>query len=328
MESDRYARTLYRWIPGVLALVLLAPRVPCRAAVPQGVLKYYEVKIQLFSMQPDRMLDSYVSHGAGTATVNSTLQLACKDEWRDFSVRVQPHQQDGGLSAEVALTPDRTDTVTAGAAFQVDFPTLGPKALQLGQNADGRVYLLNLTPTVQIRDITPQRADETAFELNKWAFHNSIVVVNDSLYAGKMNASGGYKAYVDIGNVGKFEFALQPFRNAQLAGTLGDGTLHIETEDGTTLEIYDVRNGIHEMLLPGGPYAVWVRQSPSRRTEKDAIPPEARWREQVKGLYARMGRTLPSDEELHRKYEQLRSRGPSASIAFGIGPIPEADRIE
>jgi hypothetical protein len=40
MKSDRYARTLCRWIPGVLALVLLAPRVPCRAAVPQGVLKY------------------------------------------------------------------------------------------------------------------------------------------------------------------------------------------------------------------------------------------------------------------------------------------------
>lgn len=328
MKSDRYAQTVRRLVPCVMGFMVLAPRVPCSAAVPEGILRYYEVRIQLFSVRSERVLDSYVPHGSGMATANATVQLACKDELRDFSVRVQPHQQDGRFSAEVTLTPNRPDAMTAGDVFHADFSTLEPRTVELARNGDGRLYLLNLTPTVKIVDVTPRRADETAFEFNKWVFHNSIVVVNDALYVGKMNASGGYKAYVDIADVGKFELALQPFREAQLRGTLKDGIIRIEGEDGTTLDIYDVRNGTHEMQLPGGPYAVWVRQTPSSRVEKYAVPPEAEWIEQVKAHYARMGQAPPSDEQLHRKYEQFKSRGPSATIAFGVGPIAEADKLE
>lgn len=328
MKSGSYAKTICRLISCAMGLVALGPRVPCHGAVPEGILRYYQVKIELFSVQPDRLLDSYVSHGSGMATANATVQLACKDDLRDFSARIQARQKDNRFFAEITVAPDRSDTTTVGAAFRADFSALEPKAIELARNGDGRVYLLNLTPTVKIVDITPRRADETSFEFNKWVFHNSIVVVNDAFYVGKMNAGGGYKAYVDIADVGKFEFAMQPFRDAQLLGTLKDGIIRMECEDGTTVEIYDVKNGTHEMQLPGGPYAVWVRQTPSGRAEKYTVPPEAEWIEQVRGHYVRMGQAPPSGEELHRKYEQFKSRGPSATIAFGIGPIPEADKLE
>ncbi len=328
MRSGRYAKTICRLIPCMMGFVTLAPRASCYAAVPEGILRYYEVKIALFSIQPDQVLDSYVSHGSGMATVNSTVQLACKDESRDFSARIQPRQKDNRFFAEVTVAPGRSDTVTASEAFQADFSTLEPKVIRLAQNDDGRTYLLSLTPGVKIVDITPRQADETAFEFNKWVFHDSVVVVNDALYVGKMNASGGYKAYVDIADLGKFEFAMQPFRDARLLGTLKDGIIHVECEDGTTVEIYDVRNGIHEMQLPGGPYGVWVRPSPSGRVEKYAVPPEEEWIQQVKAKFAQMGQAPPSDEELHRRYEQFKRQGPRMTMAFGIGPIPEADKVE
>jgi hypothetical protein len=177
-------------------------------------------------------------------------------------------------------------------------------------------------------DVTPKRADETAFEFNRWVFQGSIVVVNDRLYAGKISASGGYKAFVDIAGVGKFEFAMQPFRDAQLVGTLKGGQIHIESGDGTTIEIYDVKNGIHEIQLPGGPYAVWVRRSPSTMAVEYTIPPEKEWIERIKAHFAQIGQTSPSEEELHSKYEQFKSRGTPTTMASGIGPILEADKVK
>lgn len=327
MRSGRYVKTVGRLVLCMVGFVMLSPRLPCCAAVPEGILRYYKVTIELFSIQPDRVLDSYVSHGSGMASANSTVQLACKDEWRDFSARIQPRLKDDRLLAEVTVTPNPSDTMTPGQTFQADLSTLEPKAVRLARNDDGRAYLLNLMPTVKIVDVTPRRADETAFEFNKWVFQGSVVVVNDRLYVGKMNASGGYRAFVDIADVGKFEFAMLPFRNAQLLGTLKDGQIHIECEDGTTVEIYDVKNGVHEMQLPGGPYGVWVRRSPSPRVEEYSIPPEGEWIQQVKANFAQKGQTPPSDEELHRKYEQYKSKGPPTTMAFGIGPIPEADKV-
>jgi len=296
--------------------------------VPEGIVRHYEVKVELFSIQPDRVLDSYDSHGSGMAVPGSTVQLACGDESRNFSVRIQPRQKDNHLFADVIIMPSRSDTKTQGQTLEADLSALEPKAMKLASNEDGRIYMLNLTPGVKVMDVTPKRADETAFEFNRWVLQRSAVIVNDRLYAGRMGVEGGNKAYVDVSGVGKFEFALQPFRDAKLLGTLQNGQIHIESDDGTTIEIDDVKNGIHQIQLPGGPYAVWVRQSPSTRTENYTIPPEAEWVQQVKAHFARIGQTPPSDEELHRKYEQFKSQGPPVMMSCGVGTIPQADRIE
>jgi hypothetical protein len=327
MRSGRYAKTICRLIPCMMGLVTLAPQASCYAAVPEGIVKHYEVKIELFSIQPDRVLDSYEWHGSGMAVPGSTVQLACKDESRNFSVRIQPCQEDNHLFADVTVIPGQSDTKTLGQTLEADLSTLEPKAINLGGNEDGRIYMLNLTPGVKVVDITPKRADETAFDFNRWVFQGSAVVVNDRLYAGKIGASGGYKAFMDISSVGKFEFALQPFRDAELLGTLQHGQIHIECDDGTTIEIYDVKNGVHEMQLPGGPYAIWVRRSPSTQ-EKFTMPSEEQYSQRIKAHFARIGRTPPSDEELHRKYEQFKSLGPPVTMRYGVGTIPLADRVE
>jgi hypothetical protein len=328
MRSGRYLKTICRLIPCMMGFAVLAPQALCYAAVPEGIVKHYEVKVELFSIQPDRVLDSYDPHGSGMAVPGSTVQLACGDESRNFSVRIQPRQKDNRLFADVTILPSRSDTKTQSQTLEADLSTLEAKGITLARNEDGRVYMLNLTPGVKVMDVTPKRADETAFEFNRWVLQRSAVIVNDRLYAGRMGVVGGNKAYVDISGVGKFEFALQPFRDARLLGTLQDGQIHIECDDGTTVEIDDVKNGIHEMQLPGGPYAVWVRQSPSTRAEDYTIPPEAEWVQQVKAHFARTGQTPPSDEELHRKYEQFKSQGPPVTMSCGVGTIPQADRVK
>ena len=328
MKSGRYFQVVGRLVPCVMGLMALAPLACCHAGVPEGIVKHYEVNISLFSIQPDHVLDSYVWHGNGMAAPNSTVRLACRDELRDFSVQMQPHLKDDRLVAEIATIPGPSDTITQGQTLEIDLSTLEPKAIKLGRNDDGRTYLLNLMPTIKTADVTPRRADETAFEFNKWVFQGSIVVVNDRLYAGKISAAGGYKAFVDIAEVGKFEFAMQPFRDAKLLGTLKDGQIHIEGEEGTTVEIYDVKNGMYATQLPGGPYAIWVRQRPSTMTAEYTIPPEKEWIEQIKAQFAQIGQTSPSEEELHSRYEQFRSRGTPVMMASGLGPIPEADKVK
>jgi hypothetical protein len=328
MKSGRYGHAVCRLVLCVMGFLGLRVQVACLAAVPQGIVKDYRVQIELFSMQPDRVLDSHEWHGSGTASPNSTVGLGCRDESRDFTARIQPRLKDDHLFADVTVAPSQSDKMTQAQVLEVDLSAMEPKAVKLARNEDGRVYMLSLTPSIKTVDVTPKRADEAALEFNKWVLQRSPVIVNDRLYAGRMDVSGGYKAYVDIGGVGKFEFAMQPFRDAKLLGTLQDGRIHIECDDGTTIEIDDVKNGVHGMRLPGGPYAVWVRQSPSTQVEKYAIPPEQPWSQQVKADLARMGRTPPSDEELHLKYEQLKSQGPPVTMITGVGPISQADRVE
>ena len=91
-------------------------------------------------------------------------------------------------------------------------------------------------------------------------------------------------------------------------GNLKDGRIQIRSEDGQSLDIYGVRNGIHEIQLPGGPYEVWVRWQNLPEEAKFEIPSKEEWIRIVKTKFAEMGNTLPTDEELDKSYEKLKMR--------------------
>lgn len=226
----------------------------------------------------------------------------------------------------VSIAPEKNDAVTEKKSFEVDLTDLKPRSLDLAKNPDGRVYMLNLTPGIAVVDNRPKRADDTSFEFSRWSLHGSMVIFNDSVYAGKIGCSGGPLAYVSYPGFAQVEFALEPFRGARRLGTLKDGNIQIRSEDGQSLDIYGVKNGVHRMQLPGGPYEVWVRWQNLPEEAKFEIPSKEDWIRAVKARFAEMGNTPPTDDELDKGYERIRHER-HLPLSSGVGPIGPSDRI-
>jgi len=291
------------------------------------IYKYYAVDISFFSVDQTQPMDSYKSHGAGNAGEGGRVGLGCHDDARNFRIEVAGRKRKGRFVVRVSITPDKNDFNTKEDAFEVDFTDLKARSFELAKNNDGRVYMLNLTPGIAIVDNRPKRADDTSFEFSRWSLHDAMVIFNDSVYAGKIGCSGGPLAYVSYPGFAKVEFALEPFRGAKRLGTLKDGRIQIRSEDGQSLDIYGVKNGVHRIPLPGGPYEVWVRWQNLPGEAKFEVPPKEDWIRMVKARFAEMGNTPPTDEELDRGYERIKHEK-HLPLSSGVGPIRQIDRID
>lgn len=289
--------------------------------------KYYAVDINFFSMDPTQPLDSYRWNGAGNASSSGRVGLGCSDDIRSFRIDVSCKNIKDHFVVNVSVTPGKNDSVTKEDSFDVDFTDLKPRSFELAKNDDGRVYMLNLTPGIAVVDNRPKRADDTAFKFGRWSLHDSMVIFNDSVYAGKLGVSGGPLAYVSYPGVAKVEFALEPFRGAKRLGTLKDGKIQIRSEDGQSLDIYGVKNGVHRIQLPGGPYEVWVRWHNLPEEAEFEIPPKEDWIRRARARFAEMGNTPPTDEELDKLYERAKQQR-VLPLSSGVGPIEQIDRID
>jgi hypothetical protein len=297
------------------------------ASLEDKVHKYYSLKTNIFSVNPTQTLDSYKWYGSSSASGNSSCGLACYDQQRNFRVNVSGKNIKQRFIVNVEVTPDKRDSATAADSFEVDFTDLKARSFELAKNEDGRIYMLNLTPGIKIVDNRPVRADDTSFNLSRWSFDNSMVIFNDSFYVGKTNNTGGPMAFVSYPGMAKVEFALEPFREAKRLGTLKDGRIQIRSEDGQSVDIYNVKNGKHDMQLPGGPYEVWVRWQNLPGESEFEIPPKDEWIRMVKAKFAEMGNTPPTDEELDKGYERVKHEK-HLPLSSGVGPIKPSDRID
>jgi hypothetical protein len=289
--------------------------------------KYYTVDIHLFSMDPNQPLDSYEFNGGGSASGGGSVNLGGGGKSRYFRVNVVAKSRKGRFIANVDIVPGKNDTDTKEDSFEIDFTDLKPRSFELARDDDGRVYMLNLTPGIAIVDNRPKRADDTAFRFSRWSLHDSMVIFNDSVYAGKLGVAGGPLASVSYPGFAKVEFALEPFRGAKRLGTLKDGKIQIRSEDGQSLDIYGVKNGVHRIQLPGGPYEVWVRWQDLPGEAKFEVPAKEEWIRMVKARFAEMGNTPPTDEELDKLYERAKHQR-VLPLSSGVGSIKQSDRID
>ena len=211
-------------------------------------------------------------------------------------------------------------------SFEVDLTDLKARQVELARNPDGRVYAMNLSPSVEVIDNRPQRLTEGAFGFTRWSFDGCIVIFNDTVYAGRMHVAGGPKAFVEYPGIARVEFALQPFRGAKPIGTLMDGRVHIQTDDWQSLEITDVKNGYHSLTLPGGPYQVWARWTPVPEGQPVEMPSKEEWIRLAKRQIAEAGNTVPPLETLEAWYENARQRTAKAMVC-GVGQFTSEERL-
>lgn len=311
----------------VFAIVGLTTACLASLSTEDKIHKYYTVDISFFSMDQTKPMDSYEWYGGGSCGSGGSVGLGCRDDVRSFRIKVAGKNRKGRFVVSVSISPGKNDSTTQKDSFEVDFTDLKPKRLELAKNDDGRVYMLNLTPGIKIVDNRPKRADDTSFRFSRWSLIDSMVIFNDSVYAGKIGCSGGPLAYVSYPGFAKVEFALEPFRGAKRLGTLKDGKIQIRSEDGQSLDIYGVKNGVHEIQLPGGPYEVWVRWQNLPGEAKFEAPPKEAWIRMARARFAEMGNTPPTDEELDKAYERIKHER-HLPLKSGVGPIKQSDRIE
>lgn len=296
-------------------------------ATENNVYKHYSLDINLFSMDPNQPLDSYKFHGSGSTGEGGAVGLAYPDKPNHFRVNITSANRKSRFIVNVDIVPSEQNSDIEVNSFEIDFTDLMARSFELAKRGDGSICVLNLTPSIKIVDNRPKRADDTSFEFSRWILSNSMVIFNDSMYVGKIGCSGGPLAYVSYPGMAKVEFALEPFREAKRLGTLKDGRIQIRSEDGQSLDVYGVKNGVHEIQLPGGPYQVWVRWQNLPEEAKFEIPTKEEWIRMVKAKFAEMGNTPPTDEEFDRGYERIKHQK-HLPLSGGVGPIKPADRID
>jgi hypothetical protein len=292
------------------------------AAAPEsGVQRVPQVAVRLYSIEDG--LDTYVLHGEGMGSGRrATIGLGCSVGERHFQIKVQMSTEGGKLAATVELEESFRGEHVRTASIDAHVSKLEAWEHEIGQDPEtGRRYVLAILPNVLVEDKRPQAMGLERLGLARFAFDNSVVIVDDDIYLGKLSLGGGEVATIEAAMLGRLEFSLMPLRGAQILGTLDQGLLRIDLPDARVVEIHGVRNGEMDAPLPGGPFQVWVRWTPNEQ-------PAEQWAlERLAASRERSG--LPATPEaITREWDsQTRARVRAGRLMISaVRNITDADR--
>jgi hypothetical protein len=255
----KFRNTRRQWLLLTMSVGLFAN---CSARAGEereaGGAQFYSIDVALLSFLPGEGLEACRSYGGGAASGNATVGHWVKDGNRNFGVTVECIMTSHRFWATVRIEPSESDESTEARVHELDLSGFEPQAIDMAKDGDGRVYRLNLMPSVQIA-AAPKRFRSQDLRLEDWSFPNCPIILNDERYLGRISCSHGELAWLDIPGTALVEFSLIRFADAQPWGVLHDGVVDISNPDGTSLNIGEVANGIPREVLKGGPYQVWVR---------------------------------------------------------------------
>ena len=284
--------------------------------------RQYWADISLFSFCPGDELATYRSHGGGGVGPHGTLGTGAIGKGRDFNVTIRGSVKSHRFMAAVEVGPEPEDKKTPAQTIEYDLSDFEPRTLEITRDDDGRVYRLNLNPSVLVHPTTQFKSSE--LRLENWSFPGSPVILNDQDYLGELSMSGGQLAHGDIPGLARIEFSLLHLKGASPIGKLADGVINITHKNGTTLRIANVKNGANAVALPGGPYIVWVRwNKPTQSLDE--------YRQELKKTIASLkkqvsdGDLVPRPGVLERLEKMLDSGRVGLINEFGLGGISPDD---
>jgi hypothetical protein len=230
------------------------------AASSGFVFRDYIVDASVASYMPGGGIETYEMRG-GMTSAQASLSLGLSVGEISAFAAIRPRMDEGRFLVEIDIEPAEAKESLAFEAQTLDLSDVKPTAVRLAVDATGRVYQLNLSPSVRVTDRTPRPLDVEKLRLQNWRFPNSPVLVNDAMYVGQISCAQSPVAMLGISSVADVEFALEEMTDSKPWGVLADGVVTItHPEEHTTIQISNVSNGgPYAMTLPGGPYQVWVR---------------------------------------------------------------------
>jgi hypothetical protein len=260
---------------------------------------YYRVDARVVSLDANQSLASYRSYGGGSGSPGSTLGYPIPEA----KVRIELTVESDRFYANVTICRHGESEEDDAKKRRIDLTNLRPTFLDLGADQDGRVYQLNLTPSVTSVRLSPEPFQKVADDLYCLRFHSSRITLNDKQYIGRMLASDAEVFSVDVCGTASLEFSLCHLKDAEPCGRLQDGQITLNHPDGTSIEIGNVTNGADDRLISGGPYLVWVRWGKPKQTVEEYRAELAARRDRVKSgdVPATAGTLAILDRELARE---------------------------
>lgn len=226
----------------------------------------YNINAKTFSTIPDEGITSYRRSGEGNVTIGSTVGLGISFDGKQRTVQYSAKKRDGSLFADITINEKGTED----ERLELDLSDGKPQSIDLGVAKDGRRYYVSFSATATKIDRQPKTVSVESLSFTMWQFHSSAVLIDDAVYVGRLGGSGAV-ANMSICGVADVEFSLESLSGWQPWGTLQEGTVTItHPSEGTTIQVLNTRNGPSNdtIILPGGPYQVWVRwREPSSSCE-------------------------------------------------------------
>lgn len=282
----------------VLAMVS-ATVMRCDAQPEKETYRSYRVDAAVVSFDASQSLSSFRPHGSGSGSPGATLGYCTPDT----DVRILLLVESNRFYADVTIQGRAQSGANDAKKNRFDLTNLRPTFVDLGADQDGRIYQLNLTPSITTQLLNPEPFQLAADDLYRLRFHSSRVMLNDKQYIGRMRASDAIVFSVDVCDVASLEFSLRHLKNAKPWGRLQDGQITLNHPDGTTIEIGNVTNGSDDRLVGNGPYLVWVRWEKPLHTTEEYRAELTAYRDRVKSgdIPATAGTLAAIEKELARE---------------------------
>ena len=262
-------KTLQYCLISLAAITLSSSPICGQEAKPEETAsRRYAAELKVFSFRPGDESATYLFYGGGSVGPNGATTLGISHQQRHFSVRLAARLKSQRFLATVTVKPIPGDTGTKAQEIDYDLSDLAPRSLEFARDADGRVYMVSILPTIHEKR-APAQFNVADLRLEYWTFPSCPVVLNDQDYIGRLGMGSGPLASFDIPGLANVEFSLLHLKDALPLGTLENGVINIKHDSGTTLQISGVKNGANQDVLSGGPYRVWVRwKQPSQTVEE------------------------------------------------------------
>jgi hypothetical protein len=311
------------WPVFAICLVVTTTALSRVTADDEPARRSYFLRTELVSIQPEVGISSYRIHEDAGVGGFGTLDLDVSDGDREFTILLTPRMEKGRYLATLVVQPGMTDSLTPPVDRELDLSELQAQTVELVRNEDGRVYRLNLLPQVEEYP-QPVEFRVARLHMEHWAFPSCPIIVNDHHYAGSLSLSGNSLGWIDISNVGLIEFSLLHLKDAQPWGTLDNGHLRIQHENGTTISMSGVENGWPERrTLPGGPYTVWVRWKESTTDPQEYV---RMLRQTIADARTRAENGEPMmDMEIWQRVIERVEAGHPQMVSNGMGPVARDD---
>ena len=271
----------------------------CDAQQEQETYKSYRVDASVVSFDESRSLASVREGGRLSGSPGATLGSSTPDSDINILVLVEANR----FYADVIIKGRGKSDASDAKKQRIDLTNLRPTFVDLGTDQDGRVYQLNLTPSVETQLLSPEPFEKAADDLYHLRFHLSRVMLNDKQYIGRMLASNAQVFSLEVCDTASLEFSLHHLKDAKPWGRLQDGQITLNHPDGTTIEIDNVTNGSDDRLVGGGPYLVWVRWEKPQHTGEEYRAELAAYCDRVKSgdTPATAGTLAALEKELARE---------------------------